>query len=407
MFATAGAEMVVVFTVERASESDLIAHDRHERLRLAETSEIDPERTPENRVLVGPASPKEAVERYVSRIRPASRRQEEPYVRIVVSASPGYFRPAGDAKPGTWDAERLAAWEASSYGWLNATFGADLVHLALHLDETTPHMHAFIVPTYDKKARIPGRQMASRGETEDAFAQRRAAARGRPPERAISYSSNTVFKRRDSFNLLRRSYADALAHLGLGYGRDAATVLEEGGLPATPTGAKQFLAKMVVSNSALKADLECQMKSLEEERDRLQGALGAVETRRSKLHDIAVHLEDEVQRRVERTLAGEREVLSGREATVAKKLQDADAREGELRDKAAALDQRHRSQQANSVALRSAAGRLRDVLNVVSASLGVDTSAESILDALEEVERLADEIERPSPGRGGAPRFRR
>lgn len=88
---------VIVFNIERASASDLVAHDRHELERVSEASEIDPARRHLNRVLRGPASPKAAVAAYRERhaLQQASRRQEEPYVRIVLSASPTYFRPPG------------------------------------------------------------------------------------------------------------------------------------------------------------------------------------------------------------------------------------------------------------------------------------------------------------------------
>ncbi|GGK51763.1 plasmid recombination protein [Salinarimonas ramus] len=384
--------MVIVFTVERASASDLIAHDRHERLRVAETSVIDPKRTPDNRVLRGPTSPKEAVEKYVSRIRPPSRRQEEPYARIVLSASEVYFRPNPRAKRGTWNAERLAAWSTASQSWLESTFGDDLVHLALHLDETTPHMHAFIVPTYEKRARVPGRPMASRGETDDEFEQRRAAALEALPERAISYSSNLIFKRRDSYNELRRSYAEALAHLGLGYGRDAATVLKEGGLPATPTGAKQYLAKTVVS--------------VEEERSRLKGVARAVETKRMKLLKMVLDLKNVVKRRVEHGLAAEREVLSRREAELDRAEKKAAIRDLELRTRAIDLDQRDRTQRAASIKLQAAADRIRNVLSAVSAVLELDTSADELFAALDAVEQAAEEIERGLGG-GAKPKLRR
>lgn len=54
--------------------------------------------------------------------------------------------------PGALDEEKqLLAWESANVKWLKETFGKDnLVRLWLHRDETTPHLHAFVVPIDEK-----------------------------------------------------------------------------------------------------------------------------------------------------------------------------------------------------------------------------------------------------------------
>jgi hypothetical protein len=96
---TSSGGAVIVFNIERASASDLVAHDRHE------LDAIDPARRHLNRVLRGPESPKAAVADYRERhaLAQTSRHQEEPYVRIVLSASPIFFRPQDPDAAGTWE----------------------------------------------------------------------------------------------------------------------------------------------------------------------------------------------------------------------------------------------------------------------------------------------------------------
>lgn len=65
---------------------------------------------------------------------------------MLVSASPEYFRPYGGVA-GTWDDERLESWHPRALAWLMREWGADnLVGAYLHLDESTPHIHALAVP---------------------------------------------------------------------------------------------------------------------------------------------------------------------------------------------------------------------------------------------------------------------
>ena len=95
-------------------------------------------------------------------------------------------------------------------------FGDDLIHVSLHLDETTPHMHVLIAPTYQKKARRPGRK--KRGETDEQFEARVQEAAERPTERVVGRRSNSLFSAPNSFQRLRQSLSDHLQPLGIEYG---------------------------------------------------------------------------------------------------------------------------------------------------------------------------------------------
>lgn len=60
-------------------------------------------------------------------------------VELMLSASPEWFREASS--------EQRQDWVRRNVEWIEQVFGRDnVLQVALHMDETTPHMHAFLVP---------------------------------------------------------------------------------------------------------------------------------------------------------------------------------------------------------------------------------------------------------------------
>lgn len=60
-------------------------------------------------------------------------------VELMLSASPEWFKTASR--------EQTQEWLRRNIEWIEDTFGRDnVLQVALHLDETTPHLHAFLVP---------------------------------------------------------------------------------------------------------------------------------------------------------------------------------------------------------------------------------------------------------------------
>ncbi len=68
-------------------------------------------------------------------------------VEILLTASPEYFRPDDPSKYGDYQADKLADWTEASVKWLKTEYGDRIVRAELHLDEATPHIHAYLVPT--------------------------------------------------------------------------------------------------------------------------------------------------------------------------------------------------------------------------------------------------------------------
>ncbi|MDF5728912.1 MAG: MobV family relaxase [Rhizonema sp. PD38] len=67
-------------------------------------------------------------------------------VEFVLSASAEYFRPDDPSIAGTYNQERLDDFAFFTTKWLKQSWGDRIVRCELHLDEVTPHIHAYLVP---------------------------------------------------------------------------------------------------------------------------------------------------------------------------------------------------------------------------------------------------------------------
>ena len=67
-------------------------------------------------------------------------------VEMLLTASPEYFRPDDPSQAGYYQPQRLEDWKQAVHQWLDNEYGDDIVRAELHLDESTPHIHAYLVP---------------------------------------------------------------------------------------------------------------------------------------------------------------------------------------------------------------------------------------------------------------------
>ena len=219
----------LVYNIESASPSMIRSLDRHCLKREPDgSSNIVTTRSHLNQILEGDEDGLMASLRtlYASGVKKPAAQSERPYLRIVLSASPEYFRPGDPAAVGTWDEDRLAAWKEATMNQLKAEHGADLIFAELHLDEDTPHIHAVVAPTYLKKARVPGKQ--KRGETPEQFEERKALARASEGIRTVGRASHPTLSKQGSFQRLRERMTVAVDHLGIEYGEDRAIDAPDG-----------------------------------------------------------------------------------------------------------------------------------------------------------------------------------
>jgi len=257
----------VVMNIRYVGQSAIKAQSHHEKHRTPDgASAIDPERSRLNKVLRGPATQSEALERLWSRgVKPPATQSETPYVQMVLSASPEFFRDPGQG-PGQWNDRRMKEWAKKTFEWLRDEYGADLVHASIHLDEDTPHIHALIVPTYQKKPRKPGRQ--KRGETLEEFEARKAQAENAETVRTVGRSSNETWRKSFARRDARRSYHKAVEGMGIEYGQD---FLAEG-MPSpdhktTGTWVKEQAAKVAAAEIKTQNDRNRAAAALNAERD--------------------------------------------------------------------------------------------------------------------------------------------
>lgn len=209
----------VVMNIRYVSKRAIIAMAWHEQHRTPDgASAIDPSRSHMNRVIRGPKTQEQALDKlFKEGVKKPTAQAETPYVQMVLSASPEYFRDEGQG-PGQWNDRKMKEWGQKSFQWLKAEYGDDLIHVALHLDEDTPHLHALIVPTYERKARMPGRR--KRNETQEEFEDRKREAENAPTTRTVGRSSNEKWRKSFARHDARISYHKAVESLGIEYGQD-------------------------------------------------------------------------------------------------------------------------------------------------------------------------------------------
>lgn len=71
-------------------------------------------------------------------------------VEMVLTASPEYFRPDEPGRAGYYQKQQLENFQQAVHQWLDEKYGERIVRAELHLDEATPHIHAYLVPLDEK-----------------------------------------------------------------------------------------------------------------------------------------------------------------------------------------------------------------------------------------------------------------
>ena len=252
----------LVYNIEPASPSMISSLDRHCLVREPDgSSNIVTARSHLNQILEGHENGlmQSLKALYAGGVKKPAAQSERPYLRIVLSASPEYFRPDDPEAVGTWDEDRLAAWQEASMNQLREEHGADLIFAELHLDEDTPHIHAVVAPTYAKKARVPGKQKC--GETPEQFEARKKVARASDGVRTVGRASHPTLSKQGSFQRLRERMTVAVDHLGIEYGEDRAVDAPDG----------QSTREWVIQKAAELRQQEA--KQAQEREDNLKAAL--------------------------------------------------------------------------------------------------------------------------------------
>jgi hypothetical protein len=72
-------------------------------------------------------------------------------VEFLLTASPEYFRRDDPTDAGVYAPNKLEDWLKTTHEWLAENYGDRIVRADLHLDEVTPHIHAYFVPLDEER----------------------------------------------------------------------------------------------------------------------------------------------------------------------------------------------------------------------------------------------------------------
>lgn len=117
--------------------------------RSRDTPNADPSRLHMNRWLIGSADLVGHVDALMRKqgLDPAKTRKDAVVANdLMISVSPEWFRPDNPDAGGTWDEDRLRVFAAEAETLLRKNFGTRCIAAVLHLDESTPHVQAVVVP---------------------------------------------------------------------------------------------------------------------------------------------------------------------------------------------------------------------------------------------------------------------
>lgn len=208
-------------------------------------------------------------------------------VEIVMSASPTYFR--DDPKDfGVYDEQKMQAWKSKTVNFLKEKYGDKLASIDLHLDESTPHVHAMIIPHFlkEKSKRRTKDQIANNEKADTYFAK--------------VFDAKSLTSKLDLIDL-QSEYAEAMKPLGLARGirksRAKHTTLKNY-YSSMNDRVIRFNSKIRKLNKA-KGHLKEQSKAVLHEKENLSRFARSLEEKRSFLEsDTETAIEAEVEKRL-------------------------------------------------------------------------------------------------------------
>ncbi len=376
-------EHSLVYNIEPASPSMIRSLDRHCLHRVADgASAIDPNRSKLNQIIVGKKGGVLAALNalYESGVQKPAKQSESPYLRIVVSASPSYFRPDNPSAVGTWDDNRLKAWTEAIMNQLQSEHGPDLIYAELHLDEDTPHIHAVVAPTYGKKPRKPGKK--KRNETPDEFEARKACVVASEGIRTVGRASHPELSKKGSFQRLRERMALAVDHLGIEYGEDRSVDAPDG--ISTREWVKDQAAQLRTDRKVL--DAERMKAKTEIDQAHLEASMivtTATEQAAKIITDAKVAVADE-----RRSLEQDKARLSSDEDQLDKDRSELNM---EYMNAANDLAVRETALKKNVEVMRGVVGVIRSAIDYFAEKLGL-TKSNTMLETVGKIEKRLDDL---------------
>ncbi|WP_414571786.1 MobV family relaxase [Nostoc sp. CCY 9925] len=196
-------------------------------------------------------------------------------VEILLTASPQYYRPDDPTRAGYYHEDKLKQWVDANLKWLRETYQDRIVRCELHLDEATPHLHAYLVPL-DKDGQL---------------------------------RCNHFFDGRQKMMAFQDDYHTAMQHLGLERGikgskaqhqdiKDFYRIVEEGkDLEPGKLTSQQLQAKAADRDRAIrkKKEMEATAKQLVKENEALEARIQQLSAENQQLRSERTQLADQLR----------------------------------------------------------------------------------------------------------------
>ncbi|EOK4636818.1 MobV family relaxase [Escherichia coli] len=135
--------MYAIIRAEKTKRTGIAGKNSH-NMRLRETPNADPKRKELNEVLIGTGDLKTDLQNRIDETNAFIRNKETVVsTELILTASPEFFEKNDPKKNREWVDEQV--------NFLKSEYGDNCINAVLHLDETTPHIHAFITPIVENE----------------------------------------------------------------------------------------------------------------------------------------------------------------------------------------------------------------------------------------------------------------
>lgn len=138
-----------------------VAHNH--RTSSVEKVNIVASRTPLNQVLKAEGTVAERLANKLKGLTTKVRKDAVVAVELVLSATPEWFDELTTDRAALHGHPKFRAWANESMAWARREFGKNIIDVALHMDEKSPHMHVLAVPL-TKDGRLCAKEITSRSE---------------------------------------------------------------------------------------------------------------------------------------------------------------------------------------------------------------------------------------------------
>ena len=224
--------LYAIYREEKRTNLSQVSRSNKHNLRQQPTPNADPS-LPGPSILFGPANLSVALK---AKMPAKVRKNAVIAVEAVITASPEFF---AHATPGAFD-----EWVNLSIDWMKQRLGDNLIQVVLHMDELTPHLHAYWIPLKDGRLNYAAIQGTPRHLVDIQTGYATAVAslgltRGQPNSQRRhahhSAAANELAKARDAIVDARQSLAELSKHVntleGMGALKNTFKALSRGDSP--------------------------------------------------------------------------------------------------------------------------------------------------------------------------------